>query len=377
MNVDAALHELAAARHGFLTRTDARVAGISKKALIRRIERGDWETHGRRVLRRTGAPWTRASPLMRAVLDAGPGAVISHTTAAAWWGLPGFDVGTVHITRPRGTTCAPAAYADRLHEVLTLRSDQVTVLDGVPIVRPERAIFELCASEHPKRAERALDAAWARALCSGTSLRRTLAELARRGRGGTVVLRDLLDARPAGWVPPASNLEARFIEIARDGMLGEWRRQVDLGDDARWCGRVDFVSTDHPVIVEVQSERYHSALTDAVHDANRRAGLEAAGFVVVEVWDTEVWHARFKVVARVRDGIARAKARNSGGVSPFLHLTVPMGGHNQMQEREDQRRRLASATMPPASAISAPTTTTGRPGPASARPTSSRSETSP
>jgi hypothetical protein len=44
MNVDDALHELAAARHGFLTRCDARVAGISKKALIRRIERGDWET---------------------------------------------------------------------------------------------------------------------------------------------------------------------------------------------------------------------------------------------------------------------------------------------------------------------------------------------
>jgi very-short-patch-repair endonuclease len=310
MNVEDALHELSAARHGFLTRSDAYVAGISKKALIRRIERGDWETHGRRVLRRTGAPWTRASPLMRAVLDAGPGAVISHTTAAAWWGLPGFDVSTVHVTRPRGTTCAPAAYANQLHEVLTLSAEQVTVLDGVPIVRPERAIFELCATEHPKRAERAMDAAWAKALCSGASLRRVLAELARRGRGGTVVLRELLDARPPGWVPPASNLEARFIEIARGGMLGEWRRQVDLGDDARWCGRVDFVSTNYPVIVEVQSERYHTALTDIAHDTIRRAGLQDAGFVVVEVWDTEVWYAKHTVVARVRDGIARAKPRS-------------------------------------------------------------------
>jgi very-short-patch-repair endonuclease len=194
--------------------------------------------------------------------------------------------------------------------VLTLSADQVTVLDGVPIVRPERAIFELCATEHPKRAERAMDAAWAKALCSGASLRRVLAELARRGRGGTVVLRELLDARPPGWVPPASNLEARFIEIARGGMLGEWRRQVDLGDDARWCGRVDFVSTNYPVIVEVQSERYHTALTDIAHDTIRRVGLQDAGFVVVEVWDTEVWYAKHTVVARVRDGIARAKPRS-------------------------------------------------------------------
>jgi very-short-patch-repair endonuclease len=309
MNADELLLELSAAQHGFVTRTAARTTGLSKKALLHRISSGEWVPHGRRVLHRSGTPWSKASPLMRAVLAAGPGAVVSHTTAAAWWGLPGFDLLTIHITRPRGTTCAPAAFADHVHEVLDLTTDQVTVLDGVPIVRPERAIFELCATTHPLRAERALDTGWAKALYSGDSLRRIHRELACRGRGGTVLLRELLRARPPGWIPPATNLEARFETIMCGALLGEWRRQVNLGDDSHWCGRVDFVSAQWPLVVEVQSERYHSALSDQAHDAVRRQGLEDAGLVVVEVCDRQVWHARREVVAAVRDGIARAKSR--------------------------------------------------------------------
>ena len=321
MNAEDELYELAKQQHGFVTRPQARTAGLSRDALLHRIRDGEWVPHGNRVLLRSGTPWTRASPLMRAALDAGPGAVISHQTAAAWWGLPGFDTLTIHVTRPRGTTCAPAVFAGHLHEVLNLSTDQVTVLDGVPIVRPERAIFELCATTHPLRAERALDTGWAKALYSGDSLRRIHKELACRGRGGTVVLRELLEARPPGWIPPASNLEARFDRIMREASLGEWRRQVDLGDDTRWCGRVDFRSTTSPVVVEVQSERYHTALSDQLHDAARRRRLEDAGVVVVEVWDNEIWHARHDVVATVRDGIARARARNPDAFPPFLHLS--------------------------------------------------------
>ncbi len=197
-------------------------------------------------------------------------------------------------------------YADHVHRVRAMATDQVTVLDGIPIVRPERAVFELCGTTHPARAERALDAGWSRCLYSGDSLRRLLRELAESGRTGIVLLRQLLAARPTGWVPPASNLEQRFMDVARTAGLGEWRRQVDVGEE-RWCGRVDFLSCHVPLVVEVQSERYHTALTDRVHDAARRAAIEDAGFVVVEVWDRQLWHARHEVISAVRDGIQRAR----------------------------------------------------------------------
>jgi very-short-patch-repair endonuclease len=109
-------------------------------------------------------------------------------------------------------------------------------------------------------------------------------------------------------VPPASGLESRFAQIVADFDLGRFRCQVDLGDDEVWCGRVDFVGEEWPLVVEVQSELYHSSLTDREADARRRQRLQSAGFEVVEVWDTEVWHQRAVVVDRVRKAIWRLKA---------------------------------------------------------------------
>jgi very-short-patch-repair endonuclease len=321
MNADDELNAISARQLGFVTRGDVRTAGLTRAAMRHRIARGDWIVHGPRVLQRSGAPWTRASPLMRAVLDAGPGAVLSHGAAAAWWGLPGFDLRSIDVSRPRGLTGAPVTFADRLHEVLTLTSDQVTVLDSVPIIRPERLIVELCATAHPARAERALDTGWSKALYSGDSLRRIHDELAASGRSGIVLMRDLLAARPPGWTPPASNLEARFMAVAKEACLGQWRRQIDVGSMDHWCGRVDFIASDLPLIVEVQSERYHSALTDQTHDGARRTDLEHAGFTVVEVWDTQLWHAKHEVVAAVREGIRRARPQISAA-EPVAIATV-------------------------------------------------------
>jgi very-short-patch-repair endonuclease len=102
--------------------------------------------------------------------------------------------------------------------------------------------------------------------------------------------------------------------------LGTWRRQVNLGG-GRWCGRVDFKHEFRPLVLEVQSERYHAALIDREHDARRRAALEAAGFTVVEIWDIEIWHHRDIVEDRVA-----AALRN-------LQLIRSPGRPNQLQVR--------------------------------------------
>jgi very-short-patch-repair endonuclease len=106
-------------------------------------------------------------------------------------------------------------------------------------------------------------------------------------------------------VPPASNLERRFAAIVAQAGLPEMRRQVDSGDDDRWVGRVDFRDAHLPLVVEVQSETFHSALTDKVHDEIRSSALRAAGFEVVEVTEEQVWHRPHEVVRAVRAARAR------------------------------------------------------------------------
>lgn len=298
---------LAASQHSYVFRMDARALGFSDKTIRGWIARGEWHAEGSRLLRRAGAPRGKGPDLMRAALDAGIGAVISSPTVAAWWGVPGFDLLRPHVTRPRGVTCAVPEFAGHLHEVLDLTTDQVTVLDGVPVVRPERMAFELLAADNGGRSQRAIETAWAKGLLSGASLRATFEQLAGRGRGGTVAMREFLETHPVDWVPPASNVESRFASIMARAGLGTWRRQVDLGATS-WAGRVDFLHESLPVVVEVQSERYHSALLDRAADATRKAKLEAAGFVVVEVWDTSVWHDRAAVLTAVRAGLAAARS---------------------------------------------------------------------
>src|SRR5207248_3034066 len=148
--------------------------------------------------------------------------------------------------------------------------------------------------------ERAVDTGLSVGRWTVKSMRACLAELRRRGRNGTSVLHDLLEARPLDYVAPATGLEARFVEV----IGGDWRRQADCGGEM-WAGRVDFRHRVHPVIIEVQSERFHAALSFRRDDQERRARLEAAGFIVAEVWDRQLWYAPSEARAVVAVAIQR------------------------------------------------------------------------
>lgn len=125
-DMDAHLLELAERQHGAMTRQAARESGLTYHALRHAISRGDWQPDGPRVLRRSGVPRTKHYLVMRAVLDAGPGSVLSDSPAGAWWGLPGFDLRKLYVTRPRGITSYKPTFAE-LHEVLCLRAADVTI----------------------------------------------------------------------------------------------------------------------------------------------------------------------------------------------------------------------------------------------------------
>lgn len=297
-DADTALLELAARQHGLVSRQQARDAGLTRSALAHRIRHGGWQPVTPRVLRRTGAPPSDEQRALAAVLDVGRSTYASHHSAMALWGHPGFRVQPVQVMGPRGALRgSPAAV---VHHPRHLPDPFAAELRGVPVVRPALLLLQMAALVHPERLRRFLDWFWNRRLLSAASVRAELADVMHRGRHGTAALRELLDDLPEDYVPPASGLEARFEAILRDAGLPEMRRQVDLGGDEAWSGRVDFLALDRPLVVEVDSERYHGALTSRADDAARQARLETAGFVVVRVRDFQVWHRPAEVVALVR-----------------------------------------------------------------------------
>lgn len=306
-SIDVALTELAERQHALVARSQGIEIGMSAATWRYRMTRGDWSLVSPRVARRIGAPRTPSQLALAAVLDVGPSAYVSHGSAAALWGLPGFRPEPLEliVVRSHRTSCSLAT----VHHPRHLPDPFAASLDGVPVVRPALLLLQLAPRVHPERLRRLLDRMWGRRLLSGPSVRRELASLMHRGRPGTAALRELLDSLPANYVPPASGLEGRFASILGQAGLPPMRRQVDLGDGQRWCGRVDFLDDSCRLVVEINSELHHSALTDVAADEERRDRLVAAGFTVAFVSDEAVWHHPREVVARVRS--ARAAARSA------------------------------------------------------------------
>jgi len=293
---------LAERQHGLVTRRQLRELGMDRRS-VRRLELGPgWTALSDEVLRRSGSAETHAQRLLAAVLDAGPGAFLSHLPAGSWWGLAGCFRFPAHVVRTsRSRRCTELA---EVHIVRALPERWTTELDGVPVVRPELLalhLFAVCAEE---RAERLVETLWSMRLLSGASIERFLIELGRSGRNGTAGLRRYLEERGPGYVPTASGVEARVQQILRDAGI-ELRPQVDSGG-ATWTGRVDFRHAVVRFVLEVQSERYHSALVDRESDRRRITQLRTDGYVVAEVTDNQVWTRPWEVVETVRAGLAAA-----------------------------------------------------------------------
>jgi very-short-patch-repair endonuclease len=301
-----AMHEqellaLAARQYGLAHRKQITSLGLGPSAIRHLTDTGRWHWRSGHVLQLTGAPATADQDAMLAVLDLNhEGAALSYQTSAAMWGLPGFATRPFHVVghRMRGRN---HDHLGIIHQPRLLLPDHIMTLRGIPTVSPTLTLFQLAATlRWPQQVERALDNALTSGLTSIVLMNRALKRLARRGRPGIALMRGLLDARPPGYVPTATNLEARFEHVAH--RAGHWGfvRQVNVGDEYDWIGRVDFVDRDKKIIVEVQSSRFHGGLVDQLRDAQRIAALRAAGWTVIEVLEHDLWHNPDKVIAQLR-----------------------------------------------------------------------------
>jgi very-short-patch-repair endonuclease len=178
----------------------------------------------------------------------------------------------------------------------------VTEVQGIAVTTPARTIFDLAGDPavHPGRVERVLDTAWARRLVTYRSLHQMLHSLAKRGRPGIGVMRSLLADRPVDYRPPESGLESRFRQLLSEAGLPPMERQVDVGDEAGWIGRVDFIDRANRVIVQIDSDLYHGSVLDQQRDATQTAALRAAGYVVVRIVEFDLWHRKDEVLNQLR-----------------------------------------------------------------------------
>ncbi len=239
-----------------------------------------------------------------AVLDVGKGAALYGISAAAQWEIAGFVHSRrhpVHVLRPERSRRVESDVAV-VHTTARAVDRSLRVLRDIPVTSPTQTILDLARHIGAPRLRAVVDRAVQKRIVSESQLNDALTEIARSGRDGVVVLRKVLEERSGGNVPNESNLETRFEFVIERAGLHRFRRQVVVGGDAP-IGRVDYLHADVPLIVEINSEAYHSALVDAQADEIRYSKLAEAGFAVVPVWDTDLWFHPDRVVASIERAV--------------------------------------------------------------------------
>ena len=275
------------------------------RALWNGIERGRWQPVSAQVLRVAGAPDSPFLQVSAAVLDAGPEAAASHTTAAWLHRLPGFTPAPVHVVRTHGKALHHSVLAV-VHRTHVLPAADVRQVAGIPVTSVARTLLDLGAVVHPGRVERAVDTALAQKLVRFDELTTMLHRLAASGRPGVRALRTALEGRSPADAPPASELERRFRDLLRRHGLPQPERQVVLGSENEIAGRVDCWFREARLVVELDGRAYHSAVLDRLEDGRRDLVLLRSGRRVLRLTWQHVVEQPLEVVTALKELLACA-----------------------------------------------------------------------
>jgi very-short-patch-repair endonuclease len=279
---------------------------------------------GSRVLVVAGSPPGPRQDLAIVQLDAGPQAAISHEAAAALFQLPGFFFGPLDVSRARRPERG-TIFIGELHEPSWLPEEHIIEFEGIRVTRVPRLVFDLAGTLTEGRFRRTFANVVSKHPSVLRELHRMLPAIARRGRPGIALMREVLEANPVGSVVEESGLEGRVIRILADAGIAV-RKQVDVGDDARWIGRVDMKLVDEPVTIEVDSYLYHGSLLDQAADAARDDAMNDAGFGVARISEDQVWHRPWEVVAKVQKARVEVRAKSESRPPPEPRQeTGPLG----------------------------------------------------
>ena len=187
---------------------------------------------------------------MVAVLDAGPGACVSHRAAAVLLGIARRGMPElVEITSPR--VRSHSLEGVMVHRPLDLRTERdVTLVDGIPCTGPLRTLVDLGVSESWLDVWDAMERAIQAGLLTHRGLEWMLAQLSKQGRHGVGPFRRALDERAIkGAAPQEGLLEPRFAGVARRFKLPTYVYQYDVFGDGSVV--IDFAWPDVKVGVEV------------------------------------------------------------------------------------------------------------------------------
>jgi very-short-patch-repair endonuclease len=290
---DLRVAQAAAGQWGVLSLAELQACGLSRDAVSDRALSGRLHKVHRGVYAVGHTNLPLEGQFLAAVKACGPGAMLSHVSAAALWGFIAWD-----HRYPEVTVTGEWARRHpglRIHRTTTLHRDDTARHRGIPITSPARTLLDLAA----RLDHRPLRSATRRAQSlHRVNIRQLVAILARHWRRpGSAKLAGIVVTGPA---PTRSELEDAVLDLILRGGLAHPRVNEALWQSGR---RVvpDFRWPEQHLVVEADGAAWHDNQLAREDDAERQALLEAHGERVLRVtWD--------QAIARPGQTLARIRA---------------------------------------------------------------------
>lgn len=287
---DQRIATLGDAQEGRASRAQLLAGGLTPWMIRARIRRGTLlRTRHPGIYAVGHASSTELSAEVEALLACGPGAVLSHLTAAALHGLLPDRPPEVHVTMLRGKHAASRP-GIVVHRTRSLSRPDVGRHRGLAVTTAARAMIDLADSSTKRVVERAFDEAIARRLVSPTKMREAIARAP--GRRGNPFLVALLDPDRARGVT-RSRAEERLLGLLRAAGIPDPQRNVPVGPFV-----VDFLWPKQAVAIEVDSYTWHAGPSVFKRDRRKDAYLADRGVRLLRVtW--EMMDEPLPLIARI------------------------------------------------------------------------------
>jgi very-short-patch-repair endonuclease len=235
---------------------------------------------------------------MVAVLACGDGAVLSHSSAAAFWRI-GYEIrSAIELSLPSQSHREVSGL--RIHRRPSIRPGDLTARHNIPVTTPIQTLIDLALRLDRRGIERAINEADKYDLVHPPQLRKALDQ--RQGEPGAARLRDILDRRTFRLTK--EELERRFLPLAHKAGLpvpltGQWINDFE----------VDFYWPDLGLVVETDGLRYHRTPAEQARDRLRDQAHTATGLTQLRFTHEQVRYEPEHVVAVLRATAARMAER--------------------------------------------------------------------
>lgn len=272
-----AVWAIASGQHERITYRQLLELGFHPDAIKHRVARGRLFRVARGVYALGMPHGNREERWITAVLSCGPHAVLSHSSAAALWGI-GYELpGSTEVSFPAQVRRRrPSVTVHRRALVLPAEARRCR---NIPVTSPALTLIDNARRLGAKGLEAAVSEADARNLVNPEKIRATAARYPRLP--GAKLVRETLDRQTFRLTD--SQLERMFLRIVRDRGFPMPETQWRPGSF-----RVDFLWPDLGLIAETDSLRYHRTAAQQTADRRRdhehlRQGLTTVRFTHAQI----------------------------------------------------------------------------------------------